>query len=137
MKKKNVLILIVVGVVAVLGVALFLILNNTQEKKLERSLKEMGRDFYEDYYYDQTGETLEDREKFLKPFKTIGIKVTLDGLSRYNSKENQAKIEEFVNRKTNEKCDTMSTRAIIYPKEKYGKTDYDIKVELSCGFDKE
>jgi len=133
--KKRVIFIAII-LILFIGVITFVFLHNTNEKKLERSLRDMGKDFYENYYYDQTGETEKEKEAFLAKFKTVGIKVNLDNLSRYKNEENAEKIKAFVNKDTKKECNKETTRVIIYPQEKYGKTDYDLKVELDCGFDK-
>lgn len=139
MNKKTIIIAVccLVGVV-VLGVVGYAVLaKETEEEKLIRLLNEMGTDFYENYYYDQLGKTDEEREKFLALYTDKGIKVNLDNLGRYNSKVNEDKIAEFVNSETNEECDKIETKIIIYPKESFGKTDYELEAVLECGFDEE
>lgn len=134
---KNKKVLIAVGVILVIVIIVVFIMmmpNTSSQKKLEDTLKEMGQDFYENYYYDQTGTTDEEKANFLSKYSTIGIKINLDNLGRYNSEENEEKIAEFVNPETGEPCDNENTRVIIYPKENYGKTDYELEVELVCGF---
>lgn len=134
--KKN---LVLLGIVVVLIIAIVLIVvffKGDNKVKLEDRLKEIGTDFYENYYYDQTGSTIEEKEEFLSRFSEIGIKINLDNLSRYKSETNKDKIESFKNSKTGEACNRDNTRVIIYPKAGYGKTDYEVKTELDCGFEK-
>lgn len=135
LKNKRLLIIIGVILIVIVIVLILLFTSKNEEKNLEGLLEEMGRDFYENYYYDQTGTTDEEKAEFLSRYATIGIKINLDNLGRYNSEANEEKIAEFVNPDTNESCDKENTRVIIYPKENYGKTDYDIEVELICGFE--
>ncbi len=126
------------GVLAVIIITILFVIiwtSGNSAKKLENSLKEMGKDFYENYYYDQTGKTQEERAKFLAKYASIGIKINLDNLGRYNSNINKEKIAEFVNSKTKESCNKENTKVIIYPKESYGKNDYTLEVELDCGFE--
>ena len=94
----------------------------------------MGREFYEDFYYEQVGTSSDERTNLLSKFTDIGIKVDLDNLGRYKNGEFKEKISEFKNTKTDEKCNKTNTKVIIYPKSPYGKTDYTIKAELDCGF---
>ena len=108
--------------------------NQSNEKKLDTSLVEMGREFYEDFYYEQVGTSSDERTNLLSKFTDIGIKVDLDNLGRYKNGEFKEKISEFKNTKTDEKCNKTNTKVIIYPKSPYGKTDYTIKAELDCGF---
>lgn len=135
--KKNLLLIgggvLIVVIAVVVGVVVFASGNN--KKSLEKSLMEMGRDFYENFYYDATGKTDKEKVDFVKKFEKIGVKIDLDNLGRYNSSKNKDKVAEFINTSTKKECDKNETRAIIYPKSPYGKKDYEIKVELSCGFD--
>lgn len=137
---KN-LIVIIVSVVVVLAIiavaAMFFIDKKDNKKELEKSLTEMGRDFYENFYYDQVGSSADERTSLLSKFTTVGIKVDLDNLGRYNNGEFKDQISKFQNKKTKEKCSKTNTRVIVYPKSPYGKTDYTVEIELDCGFEKE
>ncbi len=137
---KNTIIAIVavVLVIIVIAVAGMLLLQKGDNKKeLEKKLTEMGRDFYENFYYDQIGGSADERTTLLSRFTTVGIKIDLDNLGRYNNGEYKDKISEFTNKKTKEKCSKTNTKVIVYPKSPYGKTDYKIETELDCGFEKE
>lgn len=137
---KNVIVIIVsvVVVLAIIAVAaMFFIDKKDNKKELEKSLTEMGRDFYENFYYDQVGSSADERTSLLSKFTTVGIKVDLDNLGRYNNGEFKDQISEFQNKKTKEKCSKTNTRVIVYPKSPYGKTDYKMEIELDCGFEKE
>lgn len=75
------------------------------------------------------------RASLLSKFSTIGIKVDLENLGRYNNGEFKDKISKFKNSDTDEKCNSTNTMVYIYPKSPYGKTDYTVKAELDCGFE--
>ena len=94
----------------------------------------MGKDFYENFYYEQVGSTNEERANFLSKYESIGIKINLDNLSRYDNNKNADKLNEFVNKKTNKSCDKVNTKVTIYPKKPYNKTSYKIETQLDCGF---
>lgn len=102
---------------------------------LKESLEKMATDFYENFYYNQV-EQLEnaevDKTKFLEEFKTVGIKISLNNLEEYDDGKYVEEIAKFVNSKTKTPCNKYNTRAIIYPKEPYGKTDYEIEINLEC-----
>lgn len=138
-KKKQIAIFGVAIVVIAVAIVVILSFGKSsalkQEENLYTELKAMGQDFYENYYYEYAGKSDEEREQYLSKYATIGIKINLSNLGRYNKSVNEEKIKLFVNKDTKEECDKEKTRAIIYPKAPYGKTDYDIKVELSCGFE--
>ena len=123
----------VVGVVAIVVLALFAFGKNN-DKKLAATLEEMGRDWYENFYYDGFDE--KKRADILSRFKDIGIKVDIDNLSRYNTEVNAEKLKDF---KMDEEggCDKTETKVIIKPQDPYGKTDYTIEAKLVCGDKKE
>ncbi len=137
--KKQVGIIAGVLLVVILAVTITINVTNskkeTQEDKLNTTLKELGKDFYENFYYPQVGSDDSSRATFLEKFSTIGIKVNLDNLSRYNGKDVESKIAEFKNEKSGEDCDKENTKVTIYPKDPYGKEDYTIEVTLVCGFE--
>ena len=140
--KENKKIVIAVGIVLLVALASCIIAITVSHSKKEEPkedlnaiLKKLGTDFYEDFYYMNIGSSDEERATKLSRYETIGIKVDLDNLSRYNSEEVKDDIEKFVNEKTNEKCDKNNTKVIIYPKSPYGKTDYEIETKLECGFE--
>lgn len=138
---------IIIGLVAftIIGIAIILFLvfasgnkkaeEKTQKDKLNGYLNELGKSFYEDYYYDAVESKNEDaKREFLSKFKDIGIKVNLDNLSRYNGDGVEEKIKEFKNEAKDEDCNIKDTKVIVYPKEPYGKTDYELEAVLECGF---
>ena len=137
--KNNGIACIVIGVVLVVAIivaACFMFIKKGgQEASLSKSLESMGKDFYENFYYTQVGSTDEERANFLSKYETIGIKINLDNLSRYDNSKNLEKINKFVNNKTNKACDRTNTRVIVYPQKPYNKTSYKIETQLDCGFD--
>lgn len=134
--KKNIImvcagVLVLVLVIVLLFVFVFNGTGNAKSK-METELKEMGKDFYENFYYDLV---VKDHGKDqISKFKDVGIKVDLDNLERYKS-ENSDKVKDFVNPKTNESCNKNETKVIIYPEDPYEKTNYRLEVKLSCGFE--
>lgn len=139
-KKKKLIQVCSIAVILIVVFAVILYLvrgsNVSLEDKLTNSLVKMGEEFYTEFYYTEITKNKSTTEvsEFLSKFKDVGIKINLDNLSRYNNNANKEEIEKFKNEKGT-KCNTTSTRAIIYPKSPYGKNDYDIKVELDCGFE--
>lgn len=130
---------LVLVVVAIVG-AVFLFGNGSSmsnKAKYEKTLREMGKDFYENYYYERTGKSDEERKEFLSKYSTTGIKIDLENLARYNGESNKEKVADLVNPDNKNVCDAKNTRVIIIPKESYKKTDYEIKLELDCGFETE
>ena len=138
-KENKTNLIIIIGVVVLIVVAIVLATifgkgNGNQERVLNAKLKELGVNFYENFYYDQLGESQEEREETLKKFSDKGIKIDLDNLIRLNSDNSEDLKSLFVNKKTGSSCDAKSTKVIIYPKENYGKKDYKIETVLECGF---
>jgi len=133
-KNKKILVGIIIILVLIITCLVLVFTRQSQEQKLTKTLKEMGKDFYENYYYDRTGKSEEERKQAIARFKDRGININLDNLSRYNSVVNEEKIKEFVNKKTGNECDRNNTKIFIYPVEKFDKTDYRVEVVLDCGF---
>lgn len=136
LNRKNCFIAITT-LILIIAIILIIIFNSkkSEEDKLNDMLKELGVNFYENFYYDQVGTNDTERKEFVKKYETIGIKINLDNLSRLNSDESKKMVDKFVNSKTKKECDKSNTRVIIYPKTPYEKDSYDIKTELVCGFD--
>lgn len=119
----------------VLGTFLALTVGSTAFN-LESELRVMGSDFYENFYYDQLNKSEEEKVKLLSQYSSIGLKVNVDNLVRSNKEVNEEKVKGFINPKTKEECDLENTKVIIYPKSPYGKTDYDMEVQIECGLEK-
>lgn len=140
--KTNKRMIIIIGGVAI-GLVIFILGllmlfgQNNKEKELKSLLEEMGKDFYENYFYDGLNKTEEEKINFLKGYSDKGLKVTLESFNRFNSKVNESKLKEFVNPDTNKPCNQDESIVTIYPKSNYGKKDYDVKVTLVCGFKSE
>lgn len=109
--------------------------SNSLEKKLSNSLVEMGSEFYTENYYDGlfAGRTDKEAIQILKGFESMGIKIDLENLGKYNPDKNTKRIEEFKNI-FSKKCNQKNTKAVIYPKKPYGKNDYKVEAEIDCGF---
>ncbi len=134
---KGVVVVITVVFIAVVAAVLLLIFNkkDNNRSEVEKSLKEMGKSFYENFYYEQIGSSSDERTNLLSKFTTVGIKVNIENLERYNDGEFSKEIKTLKNNKTNKMCNKTKTKVIIYPKSPYGKTDYTVKTELDCGFE--
>lgn len=132
-KKRNIIICAVV-LVLVIVLCIFVFGDSTKRKKveLENELKSLGKDFYENFYYDLV--VRDNGVKTIAKYENIGIKVSLDNIGRQSEEKAEA-IKKFVNPKTKKACDKAETKVTIYPKKPYGKTDHTIKADLSCGFD--
>mgnify|MGYP004504579899 CR=1 FL=1 len=122
--------------ILIMMLSLFMFKKDNQEEELNQLLKQLGSEFYEEFYYDKVGNNLEERKKFLEKYKDIGIKINLENLSRYNSEQNKDSLAKFVNKKTNQECDKTNTMVIIYPTEPYEKNSYTEEIKLICGFEK-
>lgn len=131
--KKYSIIIIILVLILIIG--LIIIFNDNQEEKLTNTLKDMGIDFYENFYYEKVGETKEERINSLKRYESTGVKVSLDNLSKYNSYINGELLKQFINKKTSNSCDRNASQVIIYPKDPFGKKNYKISIILDCGFD--
>lgn len=141
MNKKNIIIICVsVVIIAVAVVILCFCLGNKKDSKkdnkaeLTANLEKLGKSFYEDFYYVRNEEAQENMVEFIKGFEKTGISVDLENISKVSTVDKEL-VDSMVNSKTKKKCDVKKSKVTFFPKAPYGKTDYDIKVELSCGFD--
>lgn len=140
-KSMNLKIKLIIGfsllLLVILGLSFIKGGSKSQESTLHKKIETVGTDFYENFYYDQISSNKTDEElvEFLQRFEEMGIKVDLDNLSRYDTDKYPNLIDEFVNKEADIKCDVRNTKAIIYPKEPFGKEDYNIEVDLDCGFE--
>lgn len=121
-------------VIAVIGV--FLIFGGkakTEEQKIANSLETLGRDWYDNYFYEAAATVQADgvdtREDFLQRFTETGIKVNLNNLELHVDDETEMEIFEKNN------CDKEETKIIIYPQKPYGVGDYKIETVLKCSKD--
>ena len=142
MNKKNIIIIASVIIVVVAAVILCVCLkgNKKGEKdnkaELTANLEKLGKAFYEDFYYVRNEEAQENMVEFIKGFEKTGISVDLENISKVATVDKEL-VDSMVNSKTKKKCDVKETRVTFFPKAPYGKTDYEMKVELSCGFEEE
>jgi len=137
--RKNILIIklsiMTIALLFILFGFLFSKMNFGNKINLKTSLKEMATDFYENFYYDQInqlGNGEVDKDDYLNKFSTSGIKISLINLEEYDNGKYVDEIAKFVNSKTKTPCNKYNTRATIYPVEPYGKTDYEIEINLQC-----
>ncbi len=143
---------IIIAVVAFLVVVLVIIGSVTlfgksnalpnQKEHMESRLKELAKEFYEVQYYpnlanSKTGEAMTDDEKkaFAQKYKDTGITIDLASLARLYGDEKDKILEEF---KNNDKaCNYDNTKVVIYPKDPYNVSSYEVKIILDCGFEEE
>lgn len=128
-------ILYIIGGVLIIIVLIFVIVKcvNNPKAKTTKSVKEMGKAFYTEYYYKElsNGKSKKELSDILSKFKDKGIKISINNLSLYKSGIYKDRIESI---KKDFKCDGKNTKVIIYPKSPYGKNDYKIDIELQCKF---
>ena len=139
MKNKKMIIIVAAALVVVVAVVLIFVKpfggkSSDNQEELTKSLEKLGKSFYEDYYYPSQEKSQTDVKEFVKRFEKNGIKINLTNLSKISSIDTSV-LETMTNSKTKEKCNYENTSITIIPKSPYGKSDYDIKVNLDCGFD--
>lgn len=136
--KKVIYILIglfVVVILIFLGVVLFKkdAVQEDESGKLLEQFEKIGLDFYENFYYPQTGTTTDENEKFLAKYSSTGIKVNLNNLISMNYK-----FEEYgdILAELVEKCDKANTKVIVYPQAPYEQKSYRSEIVTDCNFEK-
>ena len=126
---------IICGVVAIIVLLVLVIVNPfgnsdaKHKKQLEVRLKELGKDFYANHYYEKTGHDEEQRKTFVKDYAQTGIKIDLANLARIKTEEDEI-LKEF------DGCSEKGTKITIFPKEPYTANDFKIEVSLDCDFSK-
>lgn len=136
--------LVIVAIIAIIVIIVSLIVtfiltskknesSETNEIVLNDLLKDLGSDFYEQFFYVQAGKNSKDRKKFVAKYKETGITTTLDNINKSISGL-EDKIREFKNSVTDEECDKDKTQVKIIPKEPYDVKDYELEITLVCGF---
>lgn len=125
---------IIIGCIVIIALIILAIFafKNFNKVNLDKSLINMGKDFYENFYYNQIGKDDSEKKVFLQKYESIGIKVSLDNLERYDSGKNKEEVAKFKNEKTGKECDKTNTMVVIYPQDPYEKTSYRIESILSC-----
>ena len=132
-KKRIIVICAIVLLVLVSGVVIYFV-TKPSKKALETKLENMGKIFYADYYKNQE-KVRKDVKEFVKGFEKSGIQIDLDNLSKMDKKYKEI-VDTLVNPSTNKKCDGKKSYIKIIPKKPYGESDYDIEINLECGFKK-
>ena len=150
--KKKIIIISIIAVVVIAAVVIGIIFicksktkTQSNEETLKQNLEQLGRTFYEDFYYPhqvsyidssnaklKKGATKLTIESHFSKLSTSGIVVDLENISKYSKIDKQL-VESMVNAQTNEKCDTKNSKVTIKPTKPYGNKDYTIDVTLSCG----
>lgn len=138
--RQKKLIIYAIIVILIIGVILlFFVSEKSQEKeksdteKAIEYVRELGKDFYEDYYYEQLSdlkenEMIEDIPTFLANFKETGISVSLNVVI-----QNHFRTKEAIKKEIGEyNCDFDDTKVMIYPSDPYEKTSYKIAPILNC-----
>ena len=127
--KRNVIICAAALLVVILAIVLVVVFaggKENKEQKFTAELKEMGKDFYENFYYDLV--VNDHGVDAISKFENTGIKVDLDNLGR--------RAESNKEKDVYKECNKENTKVIIKPKSPYGKADYEMEVELKdCGID--
>ena len=133
---KQKLIKEIVAILLLIVLVMFLIClllkgENYTTLKMDEELRKMSSSFYEDYYYDDVskGKSDEELKEFLKKYENVGLKVNLKNLLDYNEEYDDVIARFKLNGK---ECDKEYTKAVIYPKEPYKKSDYKIETIIDC-----
>ena len=120
---KIAVIMIVVSIILI--VASKLVESNNQEDKLKNKLYILGATYYENIYYNNASTS--EIEKYYYDGMRVNLKKLIDGIYYDDPKE-------FINNKTGLKCDYLNSYVVIFPYSPYKKENYNVKVNLDCGF---
>jgi len=133
-KRKIFIWIILILLLMVLGFLSFTFLRNLKYDDKEdyvATFTEMGEEVYTNLYYESISKDYnkEELQNFLSKFKDIGLQFNLVELSKYSEK-NKEVIEKFI--RNNKNCKKEETMLIIYPKDPYGKTDFESALRMDC-----
>ncbi len=124
--------IIIICFITVLG-AMFALWYFTPEKIANREIEYLAKDYYENYFYDDYFGSLpeENRGVEFKRYVTLGLAPTyLRQLLQFDNSRHTSSAVKFSNPVYF--CDTNKTKVIFYPHAPFGKTDYTMKIDLSC-----
>lgn len=130
--KKIMMAGIVILILAVGGLVAFDIYN-MPDKRADREINSLAKDFYENYYYARNIEVLDDEgmTKMLSTYADAPMEpVYLRRLLVYAREQGKDSDEIFKNDLY--ECDTNTSKVTYQPVAPYGKKDYTYTVELSC-----
>ena len=125
-KKPIIIFAIMLAATMVLGIARKSIEHDNQEERLKNKLGVLGATYYQKVYLPTVNNVAE-----LGSYTKDGMKV---GLSELISAIYYEDPKEFVNNQTKKQCYYNETYVIIYPQNPYTEDDYEMKVNLECGF---
>lgn len=108
-------------------------IRKTDSERMIEYMENLGKDFYEDYYFDQLGELkkqnmIQDVTSFLANLEKDGISVSLD-LVIDQQFRNREEIKKEIGKYD---CDYSATKVVIYPQEPYNKKAYEVKAHVTC-----
>lgn len=134
--KKKLIAIIAAAIILVIGIIVLIVClvnkPKSNEKELKNNLKKLGSQFYTEFYYPAQEKAQKDVKSFVAKFEKTGIKVNLENIAKF-SKIDKKLVDGMVNNVTKESCDNKNTYVIIKPKSPYGKNDFTVDVNLSCG----
>ena len=135
MNKKYIIVGILISIL-VIGLVAFVLFNKYRKQKEEdylyNQLNRVVKEYYKDYYYNTLGNNDDIRKTNAEKFKSVGIKISLNDLSKYKS-DNSEILNKFKNSQTNANCDYDKTIITIYPIDPYGNENIRVDSNIVCG----
>jgi hypothetical protein len=136
------------AVIAIIIASLSVIINAvataifSEDRVAESKIEELGRRYYEEYYYNKITSTIADKptpaqiSSALEKYEKSGFaSVTLQQLLIINGREFADYARYFSNNRF--ACDPTGTTIKIIPVAPYGKSDYSVKTNLDCSWRRE
>ena len=137
-KQKKLVLYFGIGIVVLIVIILSIVIGNSNKKELSEKerltnyLEKKAKNFYQNDYYQQVSKLTDDMQVFLSNFEKEGISMSINILIENGVITEEEAKENMKNKDNNTKCDYDNTKAVIYPKEPYEKTSYDIRIQLDC-----
>lgn len=132
--KTIAIVCIIISIILIMiGIGIIIKGNNGIKKdEMTLYLEKIGKEFYEDFYYEQLGNSLKEKSSFLSQYKELGIKISLETISKYKENKNKDLSTIFVDKETNKVCNFNTIKVIIYPEEPYEKDSYKMVTDIEC-----
>ena len=125
-KKPIIIFAIMLAATMVLGIARKSIDHDNQEERLKNKLGVLGATYYQIVYLP-TVINVDELGSYTKDGMKVGLSELISAIYYEDPKE-------FVNNQTKKQCNYNETYVIIYPQNPYTEDDYEMKVNLECGF---
>lgn len=109
--------------------------TKNEQERLSNYIEKKSKNFYENIYYPQLSDIVDEVDTFLQNFEEEGIPLSINVLIEQNVITEEEAQKEMKNKDNNTQCDFNNTKAVIYPKNPYKKDSYKLEIRLDCNLE--